>query len=243
MLVEITSNRARSIGFTLIELLVVITIIAILAALLLSALASSKMQAKQTACLNNIKQIMTLAGLMYSVSDSRLETEPSGKFSRRAGCYATQARRYFGQTRLPITADQIRHGSALRLQARRHLSQIRNTPGSANVLLGSAVQPSMTGSYGFNGYLYEIITPYSRTFTRRRFSYMFPKPSSVQKPSLTPLFFDEIYIDTFPFETDLAATDLYLGQSTFMDSGRWARHGLLHYPAAWQTNGHRQRFL
>ena len=55
-------------GFTLIELLVVIAIIAILAALLLPALARTKLKATEATCISNQKQLM-LAFFMYSTEN------------------------------------------------------------------------------------------------------------------------------------------------------------------------------
>jgi prepilin-type N-terminal cleavage/methylation domain-containing protein len=58
-------NKRCKAAFTLIELLVVISVIAILAALLLPALAKAKSQARTTYCLNNKRQL-TVAWLMYA---------------------------------------------------------------------------------------------------------------------------------------------------------------------------------
>ena len=61
MVNQIRNIRKKNSSFTLIELLVVIAIIAILAALLLPALQKARKRGQGTSCLNNLKQLNTIA--------------------------------------------------------------------------------------------------------------------------------------------------------------------------------------
>ena len=201
-------------AFTLIELLVVITLIAILAALLLPALASAKHHAKDVNCVSNLKQL-TLSGLMYmdetgqtilAVDTNDLDSwvgglSPYGLTSNIVLCPATR-----------VTTQTVPNG------------QVIGTASLAwyNWPLGTTAP--VNGSYSMNGWLFS----WDPAITSSMFSgwvgppptvvvnnpqFVFNKPTSVQRPAQTPLFNDAVVWNEWPLESDHPAPDLSQGEA------------------------------
>ena len=71
--IKLVAVRSR---FTLIELLVVISIIALIAAMLLPALAKSRQMAQRTVCMNNLRQLGTGILMYWDDSDDQIPIGP-----------------------------------------------------------------------------------------------------------------------------------------------------------------------
>jgi prepilin-type N-terminal cleavage/methylation domain-containing protein len=208
--------RRRTLAFTLIELLVVVAIIAILAALLLAALSSAKLQAQQTQCISNLKEL-ALAHNMYA--DEFANGIPNVAGFGYINPWETMLGPYDGNSpSLPLCPSASRLPASLSLT--NGTLDVDGTADTAwylqgNVFAGAGPGSGMaglvysvtnSGSYAFNGWLYD---PWG--VPPGAVPGFFRKPSAVLHASLTPVFADSVTHDVLPNPLDLPATNLYLG--------------------------------
>ncbi|MCS7065657.1 MAG: prepilin-type N-terminal cleavage/methylation domain-containing protein [Fimbriimonadales bacterium] len=150
-------------GFTLIELLVVIAIIAILAAFLFPVFAQARDKARQTACLNNTKQLGTAFVLYLNDYD---ETYPLA-FGREGGAGQWLWNRYHAvpsnwRPSVPAThplhaAYQVHWANAIQPYLKN--SGVYGCPSAARMRVdtpdyNAPLTPPATVSYTYNGLLH-----------------------------------------------------------------------------------------
>jgi prepilin-type N-terminal cleavage/methylation domain-containing protein/prepilin-type processing-associated H-X9-DG protein len=189
-------------GFTLIELLVVIAIIAILAAMLLPVLASSKLQAQQTVCANNAKQLTT-GCLMYMSDTGKMVDHPNvGEiYSDWMGVINP----YLAQSQVASGPVYICPVAPLHGKLPVSTDNPSGTCVSAWVWTES-VSANIAGSYGFNAYLYSDIGPgYG---TQPDPNGIFHNQANIRYPTRTPVFMDCVWINLATDPTDPPARNL-----------------------------------
>jgi prepilin-type N-terminal cleavage/methylation domain-containing protein len=216
---ERTRFSLRS-AFTLIELLVVIAVISVLAALLLSALSSAKLRAKQIQCLNNIRE-MGLASIMYT-QDYHGNTVPydiAGAGLLWMGKLIDYQSKVDAVRLCPVAAEitgidtnrATQWGTADNAWAWRSPDHTR----------------LWSGSYCFNGWLYSDLRNRQGVISTDDAPGVFSKEFNVLYPAQTPLFADGVWLDAWPRTNDPPAADLYNG---FHGSGFNGKIGRLTIP-------------
>jgi prepilin-type N-terminal cleavage/methylation domain-containing protein/prepilin-type processing-associated H-X9-DG protein len=208
--------QGRGMAFTLIELLVVIAVIAILAALLLPVLAGAKLRAQQIQCVSNLRQL-ALAGTIYiSETGETLNYDEGLEWQPAVYPYSgTNGITFCPAARNPSTQNGygIPHAG---------------TADQAWLIADDAGHIYNIGSYCFNESAGLNLPPNTDPPSIRRSK----QARLITRSSLTPMFADGMYYNTWPSPTDLPSTDLYLGDTLFVNEGYYEGYGYGHdiYP-------------
>jgi len=233
-----TKDNSKHVGFTLIELLVVIAIIAILAALLLPALAAAKRKAQQAVCTSNLKQF-GISDAMYAVDFDGVMMQPApnnngsdnnpaypyGQKGEWMGCLMKFYAKATNMMTCPTAKDPVTPPppDGTSVNGVHNFGNPGGITGSANncyiseLTVVSPVGKNINCSYTYNGWFYTGANPGDATAVANGMganasSWMFGKDTSVQNPSLTPLFADGEWIDSWVSEQDAPAANLWSGR-------------------------------
>jgi prepilin-type N-terminal cleavage/methylation domain-containing protein len=196
-------------GFTLIELLVVIAIIAILASLLLPVLASSKLQAQQTQCRSNLKQL----GIAHTLYNNDFNKDFPYMDSANSDFYYGWA-----DMLIPYASNtvSVQICPSAPPTTSPHSETEPGTADKASVIHVDYTSNALQFSYAFNGWFYTGDLPYNIAASYQ--AQHFTSAGAVQSSSRTPIFADGMWPQTWPQAGDWPASDLYAGDTSMTDA-------------------------
>lgn len=209
--------RTKS-AFTLIELLVAIAIIAVLASLLLVALSSARLKARQAQCLSNVRQL-GISALVYVGDNGKHPMYDDPQFPGGGAWMGT----------LNVAAREKGIGICPAAPLREPAPDAGNGQGTADkawVRWTSDEKTMLFGSYGFNSWLYG----HPPSWNPEKYPFLFNGEANIQHPADTPVFADENWVDSDPSESEPPFHSLYDGSPLTMrtdNMGRFtiSRHG------------------
>jgi prepilin-type processing-associated H-X9-DG protein len=196
----------------LIELLVVIAIIAILAALLLPVLASSKRNAQKLNCANNQHQLCLAFAMYRGDNNGEMIAWTQYTIDSTAGFeWANTLGPYFANSSNLLMCPAVNFLNAQTIQSAvgGSIWGAADMPWVEDV--GLTGQYMTESSYLLNGWLYDTTDIYGTNVPEDRFD----KEANVSQAAKCPVFMDGIWINTWPMETDVPTppVNLYTGNA------------------------------
>lgn len=157
---------SRKRGFTLIELLVVISIISLLVAILLPALAGARKAARNAYCLSNQRQVGILFGTYMSDNRAVFPVDRIDSFDAAGTLYWYElVGRTYDATALPIYCPEDKSDSGKKLKTPGHFVSIGYNWSLGGGSSWNTLSSSIRGEYTTPARIEEIVNPAETVLT------------------------------------------------------------------------------
>lgn len=197
-------------GFTLIELLVVIAIIALLMAVVVPALRLAKEKSRNLLCRANVRSLSLALRVYTEQTDGEL-------FSYYDGLYLNQLSEQIDEM------DEVRYCPSTKLnETDVAVNSAKWGTSERTWIWNSGVPEPEHGSYGLNGWLYDYPKEYDNSWVESKANLekkAFHNTLQASNSASVPVFFDAVWVDAWPQDTDTVPSNHNLHRVETDDTG------------------------